>query len=148
MWKGQKPFRKPVHMPWAGLVFWHVTASGNWLYCSIFLTKLLCSSLRGEHYTSTLSAKRELTIIRSVFPNPALIGINYIFLFNSVLRLSAIPAYCLGSVTDGQTHQVCRSLCLSLKKAGPTGAVFQGSGFSPGPGLLDTCSLTSFFASS
>lgn len=30
--------------------------------------------------------------------------------------MKTIPAYCLGSVTDGQTHHFCRSLCLSLNK--------------------------------
>ena len=114
-----------MNATWVQLVFQLVRSPGNWLYCSIFLTKLSCSSLRGQNYTSIylyqsnveVSEKRyQVNMVGSVFPNPALICINYIFLFNSVLRLSAVPAYCLGSATDGQTHHFCRSLCLSLKK--------------------------------
>lgn len=116
--------REPVNGTWVRLVFWLVISPGNWLYCSIFLTKLSRSSLRGENYTSIylyqpnveLGKKRyQVNVVRSVFPNPALIGINYIFLFNSVLRLSAIPAYCLGSATDGQTHHFAGRFVYPLK---------------------------------
>lgn len=150
---------KPVNATWVQLVFLLVMSPGNWLYCSVFLTKLSCSSFRGEHYTSTylykpnveLSKKTyQVNTIRSVFPNPALIGINYIFLFNSVLRLSAIPAYCLGSATDGQTHHFCRPLCLSLKTLAQQELFSSPLIFtrSRAQEVHNTCSLMSCFASS
>lgn len=148
-----------MNTTWVQLVFWLVISPGNWLYCSIFLTKLSCSSLRGEHYTyiylhqlnMQLSKKRyQVNMIRSVFPNPVLIGINYIFLFNSVLRLSAIPAYCLGSATDGQTHNFAGHFVYPLKNW-PNRSYFPVLWIfnrSRAQEILNTCSLTSCFTSS
>lgn len=85
----------------------------NWLYCSIFLTKMSCSSLTEKYYDSTylyqpfleFSKKSyQVNMIRSVFPKPALIVINYILHFNSVFKASAIPACDLGSEEERQTH--------------------------------------------
>lgn len=132
---------------------------GNRLYCFIFLTKPSRSSLRGENCTSVylyqpngeLSEKRyQVNTIRSVFPNPALIGINYIVLFNSAVRLSAIPAYCLGSTTDGQTHRFAGHFVYPLKNWPnrsyfPVLWIFTRSGAQE---ILTTCILTSCSASS
>lgn len=89
------------------------------IYCSIFITKVLCSPFAGVHYNSTsISHTRssvraqQLHVIKSISPKAALFVIDDILRFNSALKISAIPTYFWGSEESGQTHP----LCLALKE--------------------------------